>query len=182
MKKISIADEIRSISDIWQWYDDTKSALILYEQQVLRSIISGNGISRRLRGMTINEVQTYFRSQTEELENLAGFALISSSEATLRVDYLKRVYGRKKDAVSRAFRVLYKERGFKAKLREDILRVWAEKYPSSKSVVSDFRGAMNFRDWVAHGRYWTPRLGRKYLPESVFGISAKLLNAIPLIT
>jgi len=181
MRRISIADEIRSISEVWQWYDDTRSALILYEQQVLRSIISGNGIPGHLRGMTINEVQTYFRSQTEELENLAGFALISATEATLRVDYLKRVYGRKKDAVSRAFRMLYKERGFRAKLREDILGVWAEKYPSSKSVVSDFRGAMNFRDWVSHGRYWTPRLGREYPPESVLDISARLLTAIPLV-
>ncbi len=182
MRKISIADEIQSISEAWQWYDDTRSALILYEQQILSSIISGNGIPGHLRGMTVNEVQTYFRSQTEELENLTGFTLISATEATLRVDYLKRVYGRKKDAVSRAFRKLYKERGLRARLREDILGVWAEKYPTSKSVISDFRGAMNFRDWVSHGRYWYPRLGREYRPESVFAISDSLLNAIPLIT
>ena len=182
MRRISIVDEIRSISDAWQWYDDTRAALILHEQRVLGSITSGNSIPGHLRGMTLNEVRTYFRSQIGELENLTGFLLLSSTEATLRVDYLKRVYGRKKDAVSRAFRNLYKKRGLRARLREDILRVWGKEYPTSRSAISDFRGAINFRDWMSHGRYWIPRLGREYRPESVLAISDRLVDAIPLIT
>jgi hypothetical protein len=33
---------------------------------------------------------------------------------------------------------------------------------SGKSVISDLRGALNYRNWLAHGRYWVAKLGRKY--------------------
>lgn len=182
MKRVSITEEIRNISEVWQWYDDTKAALIVYEQEIVRSITTGYGIPEHLRGMTANEIETYFRAQKEELDDLASFALISAIEAILRIDYLKRVYVKKKDAVSRAFRKLYQEKRERVHLSEDILGVWVEKYPSCKSAIGDFRGAINFRDWVSHGRYWVPKIGREYRPESVFDIGYSLLNTIPLST
>lgn len=182
MRRVSIAEEIPSISEVWRWYEDTRTALIVYEQKVISAVIIGNAIPEHLRGMTANETETHFRAQREELDDLTSFALISATEATLRVDYLKRVYAKKKDNVSRAFHKLYQRKGERVRLSEDILGVWVEKFPSCKSAVSDFRGAINFRDWVSHGRYWVPRLGREYRPESIIAISENLLSAIPLIT
>jgi hypothetical protein len=46
------------------------------------------------------------------------------------------------------------------------------------SVVADFRGVLRLRNWLAHGRYWHPRLGRGYTPSDVFDISRNLVQTI----
>jgi hypothetical protein len=45
--------------------------------------------------------------------------------------------------------------------------------------VSDFRGALSFRHWLAHGRYWTPKLGRRYAVRDVFEIAERLFAKLP---
>ena len=45
------------------------------------------------------------------------------------------------------------------------------------SIISEFRGALNLRDWLAHGRYWNPKLGRKHSPEDVLNISKMLVDS-----
>ena len=34
--------------------------------------------------------------------------------------------------------------------------------PAPSRLIGDVRGAFKFRHWVAHGRYWVAKLGRKY--------------------
>jgi hypothetical protein len=53
--------------------------------------------------------------------------------------------------------------------------------PETKSPAGDFKGALKLRNWLAHGRYWTPKLGRKsYSPGDVFDICEQLLMALSL--
>jgi hypothetical protein len=70
---------------------------------------------------------------------------------------------KKKDGLSRRFRALYKQASQEAKptgrqkirLDKDILEAMA----GEGIDVSHFRGTLDPRNWLAHGRYWTPILG-----------------------
>jgi hypothetical protein len=109
--------------------------------------------------------------------------MLACTEATLRVDFIKRVSYKTKDGASRRFQDAAKERANRIRLEEDILDVWREqRIAGIGRAVSGFKGALNLRHWLAHGRYWKPKLGRAagYDPVDVFDICRELLEAIGL--
>ena len=57
------------------------------------------------------------------------------------------------------------------RLDEDIFETWRQKQTSSRGLIGDLRGAFKFRHWIAHGRYWEPKLGRKYDFDSVYDLA-----------
>ena len=62
---------------------------------------------------------------------------------------------------------------------EDILGALAKEYPSCKMAIGQFRGILSLRDWLAHGRYWEPKLGRQYTPEDAFEVVEQLFEILP---
>jgi hypothetical protein len=126
-----------------------------------------------LSALTLREIDEFFERQSAELELLTTFELLASVEAILRLDLRDRVMKKRKDAVSRRFR------GFRnrdrLRLDEDILEVWSAEAQVS---VSEFRTLLKLRHWLAHGRYWLPRLGQQRDAADVYRISTKLLNSI----
>jgi len=130
--------------------------------------------------MTKEDILNYFSEQKSELENLVSLNIMASVEATIRIDYLNRVYTRKKDPVSRCFRDLHKEKGVKASLENDILKIWKQEQPSCKKAIDNFQQTLKLRHWLAHGRYWTPKLGRTYNLNHVFDIAEQLLNVLQI--
>lgn len=77
--------------------------------------------------------------------------------------------------MSRRFREDHKQRGKKIRLDEDILGALKE----AGVTIGPFRGTLKLRDWLAHGRYWHPKLGRRYSPDNVLGIARELIDSIP---
>jgi len=69
------------------------------------------------------------------------------------------VYEKKKDTISRACRALYKQKGARVSLEDDILAIWKQNYPECKIAIGHFIGVLKLRHWLAHGRYWTPKFG-----------------------
>jgi hypothetical protein len=113
------------------------------------------------------------RSQDEVLKARLGesdlrsaLALLIGIEARFRVDFNSRCRKRLKDDLSRYFREVEK-RGDRVRLDEDIIEGWKSHTNASPSAISELRGAFNFRHRLAHGRYWSPKLGRKYDFDSV---------------
>jgi hypothetical protein len=86
-----------------------------------------------------------------------------------------------KDAVSRAFRKIYADKSSLASLEDDIFSIWAAQSGSSKALVSELRGAFKFRHWLAHGRYWIPKLGRRYDFVDIYTIADTALKQFDLI-
>ena len=86
--------------------------------------------------------------------------MLACTEAMLRVDFIVRVGNKKRDELSRRFRSVSKERESKIRLGEDILDGWrrCSEGVRVKNAVQEFKGVLNLRDWLAHGRYWKPRL------------------------
>ena len=89
---------------------------------------------------------------------------------------------RLKDPVSREFRKTYKTQKGRGKLKirlaEDILDIWAAHFPTTKGRIGTFKGALKFRLWLAHGRYWIPKFGRKYDPNVLIHIITELFDEI----
>ncbi len=142
--------------------------------------------SPRYVGKTREELDEEFVFQIVELGQLSMLGMLASTEAALRVDYIERVANKKKDNVSRRFRKRYKERGVeKIRLEEDILDTWKEHGSGSqiKTAVGEFKSVLKLRHWLAHGRYWKPKLGRAegYTPLDVFDICKLLLQAVDLM-
>ncbi len=170
-----------SLIRIWEWYEETEQAINLYQQEVINGLISGERVSETFSSMTRKEVKQYFSDHKKELEHIVSLNIIASTEASLRVDYLRRALRgkRKKNKIDNKFKELYEKQGTRVSLRDEILEAWKEVHPDCTEAIGDFRGALNVRDWLAHGRYWIPRFGRKYNVTLVFNISKNLFENFP---
>ena len=128
--------------------------------------------------MTSDDLAELFREQRERLDMVVMLELLATAEGALRTDFQGRVDRREKDPVSRRFRELSKKYSYRIQLEEHILDTWKELDPRTKNAVGNFKAALRLRHWLAHGRHWTPRLGRSYRPNDIFDIAMELLNAV----
>lgn len=133
----------------------------------------------RFAGYLSTEVQTELTDRLSESERSTILTILSSLEAAFRIDYLQRCYLRKKDQLSRAFREIHKRYTSRASLEDEILTAWSDHTSVSSSLIGDIRGAFKYRHWLAHGRYWVPRLGRKFDYDSVYLLADKVHNEFP---
>jgi hypothetical protein len=103
--------------------------------------------------------------------------LLTTAEALLQLTFKDLAKRKSKPAISRRFRRIERERGDKIRLKEDILDTWTRVYPETGPFVRDFKGVVPLRDWLAHGRYWNPKVGRPvYGVRDVFDIASDMFN------
>lgn len=171
------------LGSVWVWFE-SQSAL-LAEERLMMLARAGSGDGSALRahqiqfvGLTTVEIADFFDTQRTQLELLTMFELLAVTEATLRLEFQSRVRLRKKDSLSRRFRRLNREAGGRVRLDEEILdALGSEGLPPS--LIGDFCGTLGLRNWLAHGRYWHPKPGRRYTPADLFDTASALLKAIP---
>jgi hypothetical protein len=172
-KRVSFSDQNLLLDKIDQYYRSIEASTHLYFS------LSNPNADKLFAGMTEVEIEYELDIVSKENEHLIALNLLASVEAAFRVDYLQRCYKRKKDPLSKAFRIIYDTKGNHASLEDDIFTAWKEKSSSANSIVSDLKGAFKYRHWLAHGRYWEPKLGRKYDYFSVFTLAQQVLNSFP---
>lgn len=171
-----------TLDDIWLWYEFQRAMTGEEKGRVLAALSTAVGPTEsRYFGKTREELETDFAFYVSELEAAAALLMLASTEAAMRNDFIERVGQKKKDPVSRHFRAIYKRRKDKVRLEEDLLDTWVAKTADTdvRAAVSAFKGVLNYRNWLAHGRYWKPKLGRPagYLPGDVFDVCEQLLEA-----
>lgn len=66
-----------------------------------------------------------------------------------------------------------------AEIEYELEIISEENASSSNPIVSDLKDAFKYRHWLAHGRYWEPKLGRKYDYFSVFTLAQTVFNSFP---
>jgi hypothetical protein len=164
-KRVSLSGKNLSLSDIKDYYDDSKSALTLYFS------LHSFDYNYRFVDYNINEIEQELQARLDELDRLTSFSILSSLEASLRMDYLTRCNQKKKDALSRKMKRMYQIRGSRVSLEDDILRMWKETYLEYKIFISEVITAFKYRHWLAHGRYWEPKLGRIYDYYSLYDLA-----------
>lgn len=183
-----VSAEETDLSQAWDWYEFQRALIGEERSRVLEALARGGnvGMSRHV-GKTRDELDGDFAFQIDELDQLAMLGMLASTEAAMRIDFIERVSFKKKDDVSRKFRDAYKRRKRRIeriRLEEEILDGWKSQGDVRIGrAVAEFKGALNLRHWLAHGRYWRPKLGRAagYDPADVFDICKELLQAVGLL-
>ena len=137
----------------------------------------------RFRGYTEEEIADQLKGRLGELNHTSSFTLLSALEAVFRIDYLQRVYKKKKDSLSREFRQLHHDKGNQVSLENDILEAWKKHARPVRPVseaIGELKGALKYRHWLAHGRYWEPKMGReRYDYETVAEIAQRIMDSFP---
>ncbi|MGB6828127.1 MAG: hypothetical protein WBE41_08805 [Terracidiphilus sp.] len=112
----------------------------------------------------------------------SSLAILTSIEATFKRDYRFRCEERLKDTLSRAFREIHKGKPDyrSVSLERDIFDTWSRNVPDANRLIGDLRSAFRFRNWLAHGRYWIPRLGRNYDFEYLYRLADAVYSSLPL--
>ncbi|VAW48201.1 hypothetical protein MNBD_GAMMA03-823 [hydrothermal vent metagenome] len=106
-------------------------------------------------------------------------------EAAFRIDYLyrsKRVNRTKNDLLTQSFYKLYLIKGKNARFEDEILSSWKThtSSPNNSKIISDLIEAFKYRHWLAHGRYYTPKLGKKYDFTSIYTLAQIIFDSFPL--
>jgi hypothetical protein len=174
--RISFSKKHLSLSEISSYYSDCEKALILYFSP--KSV----DFNDRFIGYTISEVEAKLRLRINELEQSTSFLILSSLEAQFRMDYLKRCYEKKKDNLSKAMRDIHQQKPNRASLEDDILKLWKQVYPEHKQVISSVISALQYRNWLAHGRYWDAKFGRKYSYPFLYNLAEEVEELLASIT
>ena len=75
---------------------------------------------------------------------------------TLQDRFYYQVSRPEKDFLSKAFRGIYNpaKRLYKYSLVDDIIENWKNFIPEQKETFDRLIDAFNYRNWIAHGRYW----------------------------
>ena len=152
-------------------------------ERSLRFYYNEPGIENRdpkFLGYTPKEVQEELKERIDELDMHAALGVMAALEASFRTDYLVRCDARKKDNLSRHFRELQKASGNRVSLENAILEAWKDHIQSTKTLISEIIGAFKFRHWLAHGRYWEPKLGRRYDFFSVYQLAQQMETILQL--
>lgn len=183
VRRVSFSGQEQDLADIARTFNLLRNSLVRYRDRLLNEVAHGTlgNVPPNLVGCSIQEVEEYFANEIEELERLLSFNVIAATEARFKKDYLLRVYNRRKDELSHALRVVYSEVNKSASLEDDILATWKELEPSIKPILSDYIGALGYRHWLAHGRYWVAKIGRKYDFFTVYAICDNVNRNVPFL-
>lgn len=168
LKKVSFSSENLSLLNIADYYGDSEKALRLFFSP------KNPAYTLRFNGYTRNEVEGELKLRLQELDKAVSLSILSALEALLRVDYLTRCYKKKRDPLSRKMRNIYKSKGVRASLERDILRLWKEICPEYKGFISEVITAFDYRNWLAHGRYCEPKLGRNFDYSSLYDLAESI--------
>ena len=150
MGKVAFSNEHSSIEDVGEYYVDSAASLDSYFN-FSTAIIS---FPARFVGYSRIDFDAELKNRKDTLDRMCSFEILAAIEARFRVDYLTRCQEKKKDILSKKLRDIYKKSANKAKLVDDILTAWRDVFPEHKACLDKLQKALDFRHWVAHGRYW----------------------------
>lgn len=173
--RVSFSKKNLGLDYVHTHHDDVEISLSFY--------FSGNyqNLPQRYFGYSLKELRDELNERIQEVELSSSMALLAAVEAAFRVDYLQRCYQRDRQEISRQFRQIYKSKRHRVSLDQDILSEWVRFDANLNVLIGELRGALKYRHWIAHGRYWTPKLGRRYDYASVFFLADEIFSTVPFL-
>ena len=165
----------------------TLEKLAAYHQDVLASFRvyfspTAPGFEGRFVGQTRAEVAARLQARVLESDARSALMVLTGLEAHFRTDFYVRCRRRTKDDLSRHFRAIERRRGEQVRLDEDILEGWKRHAGASATLISQLRSAFRYRHWLAHGRYWRPKLGHKYDFDGVYFMASAIISAFKFLS
>jgi hypothetical protein len=174
-KRVSFSGQHLGLADIDGYHRDSEASLRLYFSSASPTY------PVRFFGYSVAEVAEPLYARLAENELRASLTVLSSLEAAFRIDYLQRCYHRDRSDIARSFRDLYKEHAEHVRLDEHILDTWAAYFTEARALISDLKSAFRFRHWLAHGRYITPKLGRKFDYLYLYELADEVFENFPFL-
>ncbi len=171
-ERISFSKQNLELSEIVEYYLDSEAALKKYYPITGKT----DTLIEKFILYTKDEIIKEFKKRVDELDKTSSLTILTSVEAKFRIDYLNRCYKRKKDPLSLELRDLYKIKENHASLEDEILVFWKKHFPDYKGLFSEIIGALKYRHWIAHGRYWYPKLGRKFDYTYIYSLAVQLTS------
>jgi len=163
----------RSLEKIADYHNDVVASLKAFFSETAATA------SDRFLGYSPRQMEEELAARVDETDIRSALTVLTSLEASFRIDYEFRCEKRMKDSLSRAFRAIQKSRGQNIRLDQDIFESWTKYATGSRQLIGDLRGAFRYRNWLAHGHYREPKLGRKYDFNYVYGLADEVLRVFP---
>jgi hypothetical protein len=162
-----------TLSDIANYQVDAEKSLRLYFSQ------DNANFAAIFIGYKISDVGEMLAEILGETARRSGLVLLARIEAAFRVDYQIRSKKKDADTLSIELRRLWKRKGRRARLEEEIWEVWRNAVdPPTRQLISQLRGVFKYRHWLAHGRYWNA--GNQYDFQDLYILSTAVLSSFPL--
>ena len=153
-----------SLEEIQKYHEDAVSSLQYYFTEAPSSFA-------RFFDSTPQALTEELKKRIEETNLRSILVTLAALEASFRIDYEIRCSKRLKDPLSKAFRSMYRYHKQHVSLDEDIFEAWRTHMAESKTLISELRTAFRLRHWLAHGRYWQPKLGRTFDFDSIYDLA-----------
>lgn len=174
IKGMATKNGLLQLDQINIFYQMSSDAIQKYYDSILNDNIQP---PPRLFGAPTNQVTDERRAQLSELECNVVLTILATIEAWFRLDYSSRAREKASDALSMKFRKIHKKVGLKASLKRHILKEWRNILLEDKDTISEYKGALKYRNWLAHGRYWAP--AQKYDYLGAYQIAEKIKTIVP---
>jgi len=168
-KKVSLSNEHLEIDEIAEYKNDLLSSIVFYYENATNF--------DKFKLYTNNEIKNEKKKRLLELELNCIFMVLSSIESLIRIDYETRVRNKQKNSLARDLRELDKnyDKTYKIPINT-ICDIY--KNNSQGELFSFIKSIFKLRHWLAHGRYWTPKIGRKYDFDDIYNIAYELNNLL----
>ena len=169
----AVNQDFTSARAIWRYYQLMVESL----ECLQRAVLSNQPLFPSFSGYLAEEVDEEFARARSELDDEVTLALVSSFESELRIDYLWRRRRKRRSAITAAFSRLHRRFGDRPRL-EDILDAWKAAVGRAREI-GEFKQVLNYRHWLAHGRYWIQDSGVSPDPYSALQVGESLLRVLP---
>ncbi|HZY81738.1 MAG TPA: hypothetical protein VFE50_19580 [Cyclobacteriaceae bacterium] len=167
-----------NLETIHSWYLDQRFLMSALKQSVFSDGDLARLRSDKQRMLSRNELYEYFIGSEKELDYLFSFDMIAAIEGLLRTHFIQKVHEREKSDLGREFRKIDKTKNQKISLEKDIIESWKRFRTDQKKHFSDLLGLLKYRHWLAHGRYWQPKLGRQYDVHITYSIAKNIFDIV----
>lgn len=179
-KKTSFTNSHSAIEDIEEYFTDSEGSLNSFYNI---NIVSGQ-VSAKFIGYSKEELLHELKERKDTLDRMCSLELLSAIEARIKIDYIVRGQNKMKDNFSKKIRGIYDRKENRASLKDDILSLWKVEKPEHKARLDNLGLALDFRNWLAHGRYWkpkkTPHISR-YDYLSMYALASEIITNMELV-
>lgn len=158
---IQFSDNVLTPEEIEHYYRDMEKSIEMRFNKEQNANYVGDFL-----GYTDEEIISSKKELLQELSIEASFFLLVYIESLFRKDFILRINaGRKKyrDNITKEYKSIYdpNKRVYSYSLVDVIFSTWKQYVsPNSKELEDVLRTLpqyYDFRNWIAHGRYWVPK-------------------------
>lgn len=140
----------QSLENLESYYDEVKAAIDLKYSK------ANPYYTADFQMMTDSEVESERDENYMELSREASMSILAFVESLFRTDFIIRCELKKSDKLSIRYRHTYNpaKRIYTYSYNDVVLGGWADFRPEEKALINELKEANNYRNWLAHGRYW----------------------------